>query len=59
MEHNGTRCTALFDIAKDPMLKRNLVPGKNQEREKLELFIRAYIQQYNNRLIENRMMVDN
>ncbi len=59
LEYNGTGCTSLFDITKDPMLKENLVSKGKPEKKNLELFIRAYIQQYNNRLIENRMMIDN
>ncbi|MEI7663335.1 MAG: sulfatase-like hydrolase/transferase [Bacteroidota bacterium] len=59
MEHDGTRCTSVFDFTKDPMLRENLVTRDFPEKKKLDLFIRAYIQQYNNRLIENRMMVDN
>ena len=59
MEHNGMKCTSLFNLAKDPLLKENLVSKSNPEQKKLDLFIKAYIQQYNNRLIENRMIIDN
>jgi phosphoglycerol transferase MdoB-like AlkP superfamily enzyme len=58
LEHNGSRCTGIFDIAKDPLQKNNLVAKKNPEMKKMETFIKAYIQQYNNRLIENRMIVE-
>ena len=58
MEHDGNRCNSLFDIARDPLLKDNLVSKGVPAMSKLELFIKAYIQQYNNRLIENRMVVD-
>ena len=59
MEHNGSVCTGFFDLAKDPMQAENLVSKGNPEIKKLDLFIKAYIQQYNNRLIENRMIIDN
>ena len=59
MEFNGSRCTSLFNIAKDPDQKVNLVAKGLPEKDKLEQFIKAYIQQYNNRLIENRMIIDN
>ena len=59
MEHDGTRCTSLFNMKKDPMLHDNLVLKADPEKQKLDIFIRAYLQQYCNRLIENRMMVDN
>ncbi len=59
MEHDGSRCTALFNLSKDPMQKDNLAAARLPEKGKLELFLKAYIQQYNNRLIENRMIIDN
>jgi len=57
LEFNGTRSTALFNIAKDPLQSNNLVGREKEVQGRMEVFINAYIQQYNNRLIENRMMV--
>jgi len=47
----------LFNYRKDPQLLTPVTraePGKAQE---MELFLKAVIQQYNNRMIENRLVV--
>lgn len=59
LEFNGNKSTGLFDLRKDKLQNHNLVIKNKAEREKLELFGKAFIQQYNNRMIENRLMVDN
>ncbi len=59
LEFNGTRSTALFNIAKDPLQANNLVGKETEVKKQMEAFITAYIQQYNNRLIENRLIIDN
>ncbi len=58
LEFDGDRSTALYDLRKDPLQKLNLVTKNPEERDKLELFIKAVIQQYNNRVVENRLMVE-
>jgi len=58
LEFNGIKSTALFNLTKDPLQSENLVGRENEVRARMELFIKAYIQQYNNRLIENRMTSD-
>jgi phosphoglycerol transferase MdoB-like AlkP superfamily enzyme len=59
LEFNGSKSTALFNIDKDPSQSNNLIGREKAVLEKMELFINAYIQQYNNRLIENRLIIDN
>jgi phosphoglycerol transferase MdoB-like AlkP superfamily enzyme len=58
LEYNGNKSTALFNITNDSLQRHNLIGKENEVQKKMELFITAYIQQYNNRLIENRLMVD-
>ncbi|MDP1623145.1 MAG: sulfatase-like hydrolase/transferase [Bacteroidales bacterium] len=58
LENNGTRTTALFDMEKDPLQTNNLIGKADEVQGKMETFISAYIQQYNNRLIENRLSID-
>lgn len=58
LEFDGMRSTALFDLKKDPLQKNNLLREKLPIRASLELFLKAYIQQYNNRMIENRLTVE-
>jgi phosphoglycerol transferase MdoB-like AlkP superfamily enzyme len=48
---------ALYNLKSDPLLKKNLV-GKNEIVQKsLEKQVKAFIQQYNNCLVHNRMTV--
>ncbi len=58
LEFNGTKSTALYNLAKDYLQTNNLLGKENEVQGRMELFINAYIQQYNNRLIENRLSVD-
>lgn len=58
IEFDGNRCTSLFHLEQDPLLKNNIA-GKNKKVEDpLLLFLKAYVQQYNNRAIENRMIIE-
>jgi phosphoglycerol transferase MdoB-like AlkP superfamily enzyme len=57
-EFDGTRGTGLYDLKTDPMQKSNILQKKPEVVSRMTLFLKAYIQQYNNRLIENRMTVD-
>ena len=58
LEFNGDKSTALYDLSKDPMQTTNLVKKNIPVKDSLVLFIKAYIQQYNNRIIENRLTTD-
>ena len=57
IEFDGTKSTHLFSIGKDPLQKTNLLNSDRVAKDRLEMFIKAFIQQYNNRLIENRLLV--
>jgi len=59
LEFDGTKTTALFDLNQDPLQRRNLAGQRSDVQKRMERFITACIQQYNNRLIENRMMMMN
>jgi phosphoglycerol transferase MdoB-like AlkP superfamily enzyme len=58
LEFNGDKTTALYDLSSDPLQKSNLLKNHPQVKDSLEIFIKAYIQQYNNRIIENRLTTD-
>ena len=58
LEFNGDNPTALYDLSKDPLQKTNLVKKHLPVQDSLVIFIKAYIQQYNNRVIENRLIAD-
>jgi hypothetical protein len=58
LEFNGIKTTTFFNLRKDSLQKTNLV-GKNLPVMKsLEDFLKAYLQQYNNRLIEDRLTTE-
>jgi phosphoglycerol transferase MdoB-like AlkP superfamily enzyme len=57
IEYDGHKTTSLFDLKEDLLQKQNLAGKRPEEEKKLERFLKAYLQQYNNRLIENRLTV--
>ena len=60
MHTNGEKNLALYDYENDPLLTKNLIEALPQEVDRLTIKFRAFIQQYNNRLIDNNMtIVDN
>jgi phosphoglycerol transferase MdoB-like AlkP superfamily enzyme len=58
IEHDGQKTTSLFDLKNDVMQRNNLAGKLPDVQEPLEKFMIAYLQQYNNRLIENRLMIE-
>lgn len=58
LEFDGERTTSLFNLKKDPLQLHNLAGKEPNKQEPLEAFLKAYLQQYNNRMIENRLIVD-
>jgi phosphoglycerol transferase MdoB-like AlkP superfamily enzyme len=58
LEFNGVRTTAFFDLRKDIFQRTNLVMKNLADMQNLENFLKAYLQQYNNRLIENRLTAE-
>jgi phosphoglycerol transferase MdoB-like AlkP superfamily enzyme len=55
LEFNGNKTTALFDLRQDKMQRNNLAEKNLPVMKQLEDFLKAYLQQYDNRLIENRL----
>jgi phosphoglycerol transferase MdoB-like AlkP superfamily enzyme len=58
LEFNGVKTTALFDLRNDNLQKTNLAARNLPVMKSLEDFLKAYLQQYNNRLIENRLTTE-
>ncbi|MEI7489820.1 MAG: sulfatase-like hydrolase/transferase [Bacteroidota bacterium] len=58
LEFDGSRSTHLFNLPRDPMQRTNLLNTEKTEKERLVMFMKAFLQQYNNRLIENRLIVE-
>lgn len=58
LEFDGTESRALYDLTADPLQKTNIIGQSAAVRKEMEHFLRAYIQQYNNRVIENRLSTE-
>jgi phosphoglycerol transferase MdoB-like AlkP superfamily enzyme len=58
LEFNGSNTTNFFDLKNDPMQKTNLARNNLPVMEGIEKFLKAYLQQYDNRIIENRLTAE-
>ncbi len=58
LQFDGNHATALFNLRSDSLQRNNLVRTALPEKIKSELFIKAFIQQYNNRILENRLTAE-
>nr|WP_321225577.1 sulfatase-like hydrolase/transferase [uncultured Psychroserpens sp.] len=52
---NGTTSLALYNFKEDPLLKNNLISTETEITATLERFIKAYIQSFNERMINNNL----
>ena len=57
LQFNGSRSVALYDFKRDPLLRTNLLPEKQDVAAGMERRIKAIVQQYNNRMIEDKLVV--
>jgi phosphoglycerol transferase MdoB-like AlkP superfamily enzyme len=58
LQFDGNRSVGLFNFKKDKMLEKNLVNEKADVVKSLEPKVKAVIQQYNNRMIEDKMTTE-
>lgn len=56
LQFDGERSTALFDFKRDTMLRHDLRTELPDVAAGMELRLKAFIQQYNQRLMDNRMV---
>jgi phosphoglycerol transferase MdoB-like AlkP superfamily enzyme len=54
---NGEKSSALFHIDNYRELSRNIIYSKPETRDSLERYVKAFIQQYVNRMIDNQLTV--
>jgi hypothetical protein len=54
---DGTRSIGLYDYQNDKLMEENLVDRNPAVVETMERKVKAVIQQYNNRMIEDRLTV--
>jgi len=55
LQFNGESTTAIYNIIQDKTLSHNLISRNTQEKENLEMQLKAFLQQYNHGLIYNKM----
>ena len=58
LEFDGTNSIGLYDLGKDSLQRNNLVGHRPSVKTNLETFTKGFIQQYNNRILENRLVAD-
>lgn len=58
LQFNGTKTVALYDFKRDPLLTRNLVSDNDRVVSQMERKIKAIVQQYNNRMVEDSLTVE-
>ncbi len=58
LQFDGSRSTALFDFKKDKLLKNNLLNHLSDSTQSMELSLKAFIQQYNNRMVDNNLTIE-
>lgn len=57
LQSDGAKSIAMYDYKKDIMLQENLLDKQPEERKKLETKLKAFIQQYYTRLIDNQLSI--
>lgn len=54
---DGTKSIGLYNFKKDPLLTKNLLDSEKKLHTDMERFIKAYIQSFNDRVINNQLTV--
>lgn len=57
MVSDGHQPTALFKYKSDSLLSNNIIDAHPDKLAKMELFLKAFIQQYNHRMINNMLII--
>lgn len=57
LQHDGSKPVALYNFKTDKLLEKNLVEERKDVVNLLEPKVKAMIQQYNNRMVEDRLTV--
>lgn len=57
--NDGEKSSALYNLRKDRLTKDNLINTLPDVQASMELHLKAFIQQYNNRMISNELTVSN
>ena len=58
LQNDGQKSNALFNLKNDRLTKKNLVGMEPNVQKGMEQYLKAFIQQYNNRMINNQLTVN-
>jgi len=53
---DGVITKEIYNVKKDPLQTKNLIDSKPAVLPAMETYLKAIIQQYNNRMVENRLL---
>lgn len=57
MQFDGEKPQGLYNFVDDKLLRKNLLISENELAMKMELNLKAFLQQYQNRMIDNRLTI--
>ncbi|TKC08288.1 LTA synthase family protein [Pedobacter polaris] len=57
LQNNGLKSTALFNLKTDRLTQKNLIDKEPVIQANMEKYLKAFIQQYNTRMIKNQLTV--
>ena len=57
LEFDGSNNLSLYNYRRDPLLQHNLLSTNVREAQRMEQTLKAVIQQYNNRMIDNQLTI--
>ena len=55
LQNDGQQSTALYNLKTDRLTKKNVLGRENKVQKSMENYLKAFIQQYNNRMINNQL----
>jgi phosphoglycerol transferase MdoB-like AlkP superfamily enzyme len=58
LKANAEKTLKMYNYKKDALLKDNILGKDSENKERLELHLKAFIQQYNNHMIDNSLTVN-
>jgi hypothetical protein len=57
MAFDGKKALALYNFKKDELMKTNLLSTEKEKALTMERFIKAYVQSFNERIINNKLTI--
>ena len=57
LQFDGENSTAMYNVVNDSLLRMNLLDSVKEKRVEMEIFIKGFLQKYNSRMLENRLII--